>query len=152
MCICNCCCCFRTLPHTQKKLIKKSEIHASRAKTSSLYSSTYPIQKQTYFLNDWSPVTASAPLSGQGEDLAWRAGTLSAFCSDRTYSIRCLKGGRIGGRERMIETHDLSTWCWHQLIVSIFCRNRWLCRYYRISKVWSCRIWAGLLPSDVIVI
>lgn len=138
--------------HTQKKKLTNNEIYASCAKTFSLYRSTYPIQKQTYFLNDWSPVSASAPLSGQWKDLAWWAGTLGAFCSNCTYSICCLKGCRIGRRERMIETHDLSTWCWHQLIVSVFCRNRWLCRYYRISKVWSCRIWAGLLPSDVTVI
>lgn len=56
--------------HKHKKKLTKNEICASSAKIFSLYTSTYPIQKQTYFLNDWSPVTASAPLSGQWKDLA----------------------------------------------------------------------------------
>lgn len=106
----------------------------------------------TYFRYHWSSVTVSASMTGQWEGLSKLIWTLSAFCGYSIYSICSLKGVGIRYRKRMIETHNLGTWCWHQLVICILCRNRWLSRYNGVGKVWSSWVRIGLLPSYIIVI
>lgn len=106
----------------------------------------------TYFWYHWSSITASASVAGQWEDLSKLTWTLSAFCGYSIDSICSLKGVGVRCRKRMIETHNLGTWGWHQLIICILCRNRWLSRQNGVGKVWSSGVWIGLLPSYIIVI
>lgn len=108
--------------------------------------------QKTYFLQIWSPVGTSAPLATQWKDLTWLVCAICTFSCNCINWTCCLKGCRVRCWERMIEAHDLSAWCRHQLVIRIFSRKRWLSRYNGISQVGPSRVWVRLLPSDVIII
>lgn len=106
----------------------------------------------THFWHYWPSVTIPAPMIGQGEGLPQLIWTLGAFCGYGIDSVCSLEGAGVRCRKRMIEAHNLGTGCWHQLVISVLCGNRWLSRYNGVGKVRSSRAWAGLLPSYIIII